>query len=163
MLFGPLVLSKLAQVCSRLAHVALLERILSQVGSNLAQVGPKLDPSWFQVGFSWAQVEPKTAGRGSWERPGGHQEPRGTPGGPKGAKMASNSLHKYQKLISKTLKIDSKLIQNPQKNTTVSSWAAARQLPPQAIAKQLPPQAIAKQFPKALKIVHFFSLLPFPY
>ena len=76
-----------------------------QVGLKLPQVGTKLDPSWLRL-------DPKSAPggspKGSWEGPGMVLEPRGAPGGPRGAKIASKTSKMTQNGSQKA----SNLIQN---------------------------------------------------
>ena len=66
---------------------------MAQVGLKLAQVGSKLAPSWLKLD---PRSAPGASRRLSWrvlggsrEGPGRHLEPRGPPGGPRGAKMAA--------------------------------------------------------------------------
>ena len=66
---------------------------LAQVGLKLAQVGSKLAPSWLKLDPRSAQGASRKLSwgvlGGSRQDSGRHLEPRGPPGGPRGAKMSS--------------------------------------------------------------------------
>ena len=95
---------KMASCCLELAQVGLkFAPSWLQVGSKLVQVGPKISSGSLQEGL--LEVPGRVQG-GSWEAP------RGPPGSPRGAKMASRWFQNYLKVIPALSKIKQKLTSN---------------------------------------------------